>query len=298
MGIWVVVAIIAILLGGGLWWQHRASTNPSAPEVTTVATVNYLCRAGKTITATYHQGQPATSTSPTQPPTPTGSVDLSLSDGRTMTLPQTVSASGIRYANADGSFIFWSKGNGAFTMENNQETFQDCISLKPDTGNLPGTFASPSQGFSIRYPAGYTINESYTYQNLGPGKNIRGVKFTVPSTTAAGTNLNPETGLSVEEIPATTTCSASMFLYGAPAAQTVTDQGITYSVASSTGAAAGNRYEETVYALPGTNPCVAVRYFIHYGVIENYPSGSVKQFDEQSLLSQFDAIRRSLTVNQ
>jgi hypothetical protein len=69
-------------------------------------------------------------------------------------------------------------------------------------------------------------------------------------------------------------------------------------VASTTGAAAGNRYEETVYAIPGTNPCVAVRYFVHYGVIENYPPGTVRQFDKQALLDQFDRIRRTLVVNQ
>jgi hypothetical protein len=71
-----------------------------------------------------------------------------------------------------------------------------------------------------------------------------------------------------------------------------------YSVASSTGAAAGNRYDETVYALPGTNPCIAVRYFIHYGVIENYPAGTVRAFDEAALRSEFDAIRRTLINNQ
>ena len=71
---------------------------------------------------------------------------------------------------------------------------------------------------------------------------------------------------------------------------------MTYSVASSTGAAAGNRYEETVYALPGTNHCIAVRYFIHYGVIENYPVGLVREFDKKSLLKEFDTIRRTLNI--
>jgi len=50
-------------------------------------------------------------------PVPTGSVSLVLSDKREMILKQTISASGIRYANPDESFIFWSKGNGAFISE-------------------------------------------------------------------------------------------------------------------------------------------------------------------------------------
>ena len=66
----------------------------------------------------------------------------------------------------------------------------------------------------------------------------------------------------------------------------------------STGAAAGNRYEETVYTLPGTNPCIAVRYFIHYGVFQNYPAGTVREFDQQALLASFDAIRHTLVIVQ
>jgi hypothetical protein len=74
------------------------------------------------------------------------------------------------------------------------------------------------------------------------------------------------------------------------------DQGVTYSVSSSMGAGAGNRYEETVYALVGTRPCFAVRYFVHYGAIENYPSGTIQQFNKQALLKEFDSIRRTLVI--
>jgi membrane-bound inhibitor of C-type lysozyme len=54
-------------------------------------------------------------------------VKLLLSDGRKVTLPQTVSGSGARYANADETFIFWNKGDGAFIEENETTTYQDCI---------------------------------------------------------------------------------------------------------------------------------------------------------------------------
>jgi hypothetical protein len=38
-------------------------------------------------------------------------VELMLSDGRSLSLPQVMSASGARYANKDESFVFWNKGN-------------------------------------------------------------------------------------------------------------------------------------------------------------------------------------------
>jgi hypothetical protein len=120
---------------------------------------------------------------------------------------------------------------------------------------------------------------------------------------ATGTNLSSDSYISIEQIPYTDiprgqTCSAALFVDPETPVSNMTDNDIQYSVASSTGAGAGNRYEEHVYAIPGTNPCIAVRYFIHYGVFENYPSGTVKHFDETALLKEFDTIRRSLTINQ
>lgn len=78
-----------------------------------ISEVKYACADGKSIEATYYSEK----------------VELELSDGREMTLPQTVSGSGIRYANADESFVFWSKGDSAFATEGdpNTPTFADCM---------------------------------------------------------------------------------------------------------------------------------------------------------------------------
>lgn len=85
----------------------------AAADDAVIAKVDYACADGKTIAATYYADK----------------VDLVLSDGRTMTLPQTMSGSGIRYADADESFVFWSKGDDAFATEGDDEkpTFADCV---------------------------------------------------------------------------------------------------------------------------------------------------------------------------
>ena len=62
------------------------------------------------------------------------------------------------------------------------------------------------------------------------------------------------------------------------------------------GAGAGNLYTEYVYAIPGTSPCLAIRYFIHSTQLGNYPPGMVTAFNQQALLSEFDGIRRSLVI--
>jgi membrane-bound inhibitor of C-type lysozyme len=284
----IILAVLALVF-------YRVPSNQHA------TTVNYACNADKTITAVYYQGETTPAASSDQPPIPGGSVSLTLSDGRALTLAQTISADGVRYANADESFVFWSKGNGALVLENNVEkSYIGCIMVasEPASYALPQVYSNSGDGFSLRLPAGYTIDESYRYQELGPGKSSAGVKFTIPASVAAGTNLGEDTYISVEEAPQVQNCSAAFFVDPETPIRTIVEGDTTYSIASSTSAGAGNRYEETVYALPGTNPCVAVRYFIHYGVFENYPSGTIQEFNQQTLRAQFDAIRHTLILNQ
>jgi len=58
-----------------------------------------------------------------QPPT----LEITLPDQRTVTLPQAESASGAKYSN--GSITFWSKGNTALVEEAGQLKWKDCVKL-------------------------------------------------------------------------------------------------------------------------------------------------------------------------
>ena len=283
-----------------MWYANKKAENPlpspsPSPSPSLIAQANYICNEGKTIEAAFYKGEEK----PVQPgemPIPSGSVKIVLSDGRNLDLAQTISADGARYANSDESFVFWSKGNGALVLENNVEkSYIGCVILAKDPGGLPKVYSDGTVGFSIRYPVDYLIDTSYKYQNLGPGKEISGVKFTIPTSIANGTNLSSfDTGISVEIIPAIQDCNASLFSYGNVVSQTITDNDMEYSFASVMDAAAGNRYEEDVWVIPGTNPCIAVRYFMHWGNIDNYPPGVVSEFDKNALMEQFDKIRHSL----
>jgi hypothetical protein len=171
--------------------------------------------------------------------------------------------------------------------------------VAPDPGVLTQTYTSEGEGFSVRYPTDYTVATNYTYTALSPSSAIKGVQFRIPASAATGTNLSDDTYLSIEMLPlsATSTCTADRFLEPIRASTTeLLQNGVTYSIASSTGAAAGNRYEETVYARPSITACIGVRYFIHYGVFENYEPGTVRPFDRVALISQFDAIRSTLVL--
>lgn len=168
---------------------------------------------------------------------------------------------------------------------------------------LSEVYTDTTRHITLKYPAGYTLDTTYTYTALGPNNTISGIQLTIPASLHTGTNLSQDSYIAVEQLPSSDTashCSADMFLD--PQLSTnplsLTEDGISYSIASSTDAGAGNRYENIVYALTDTYPCTAVRYFIHYSALENYPEGTVSAFDRDALLSQFNTIRRALTLSQ
>ena len=75
-----------------------AAAASAASAAGVVAKVTYACADDKTIEATYYPDK----------------VDLVLSDGRNMSLPQTMSGSGIRYANTDTVFRLLEQGQYRF----------------------------------------------------------------------------------------------------------------------------------------------------------------------------------------
>ncbi len=159
---------------------------------------------------------------------------------------------------------------------------------------FPNEFVSKKFGVSIRYPNGYTPDENYTYQ-MDPSKKIQGIKLTIPQSLSTGTNLSNDSYISLETLPniSAKNCTAERFAGQAPSGvQSKTDAGRTYSYATTTGAAAGNQYEEDINAFTSNNVCYAFRYFLHTTSVDNYPAGTVKEFNRTSLLTTFDKIRR------
>jgi membrane-bound inhibitor of C-type lysozyme len=93
------------------YYEGSCTREAAAPAKTIEA--RFACNDGKSIDATFVNG-------------PASRVRLVLSDGRMLTLPQALSGSGARYANADESLVFWNKGNTAFIEEKGKTTYDGC----------------------------------------------------------------------------------------------------------------------------------------------------------------------------
>ena len=81
-----------------------------------IAKVKFTCADNKTIESVFYKNF----------------VHIETNSLGTLYLPQTISASGARYANADESIVFWNKGNTAFITEGdpNNPTYKDCVTNK------------------------------------------------------------------------------------------------------------------------------------------------------------------------
>jgi membrane-bound inhibitor of C-type lysozyme len=294
-----IVPLLLLLLVVGIviffWLRPESLVAPvvETPKPIPTATAQYICNNKKTIGARFYEGAA------------TGTVELALSDERMVSLQQTISGSGARYSNGspqiEGSetFIFWSKGNGATVTDNGDEkSYFGCVTMKPLSEALPLVYHDGQNGYTIRYAADWIVDPVYTNTSPNPDVPVAmGVRFRIPATMATGTNLSTnDTGLSVESIEGVPDCSASTFTSNLINATTTTINGTEYSFATTSGAGAGNFYEEHIYALPYSRPCTAIRYLIHSTNIANYDPGTKTEFNRETLLQKFDAIRDSLTM--
>ncbi len=172
------------------------------------------------------------------------------------------------------------------------------VKTQPEIQDFSKYYESFKYRFSLYLPKQYPINEDYSYLFIPdvPEYSIDGVSFGIEESDYKGTNLSKDSYISVEMISDTSIpCNVEAFLDNVNYDGTVEEQdNHIFAVASSSSAGAGNRYEQTVYVTPVNTGCSAIRYFIHYTIFENYPEGSIVEFDKRKLLNKFDSIRKSI----
>lgn len=158
------------------------------------------------------------------------------------------------------------------------------------------TYGDTKLGFSIAYPEKWRVDLTHVYPTPIDDARLVGVAFIIPSKLAAHTNLSTDTYLSVESVPSASSCKASAFLSTTDTERDEDQRTLHWSVATAGDAGASNFYDETVYALKDSHPCLGIRYFIHSTNVDNYPAGTIRQFDKAGLVRWLDRIRSTFAL--
>jgi membrane-bound inhibitor of C-type lysozyme len=240
-------------------------------------------------------------------------VALTLSDGRSFTLPQTISGSGIRYESTstpNEDIVLNSEGNDAFITENGKVIYNNCVAgtTASSTGTNMGTstektFTDQGNTFSFTYPSQFNVSGggvgySNDWMVNATTSGMVLAKLVIPSSFEPKTNFGDATftiGTSAD-LSAVAECTTYAESGGAALVKSqVTINGVTYTKFVTSDAGAGNIYQTTSYRTIRNSQCYAIEYTIHSANIQNYsPDQGITAFDQNKVQSLLEAIVQSL----
>ncbi|MFA6095658.1 MAG: hypothetical protein WC767_02335 [Candidatus Paceibacterota bacterium] len=174
--------------------------------------------------------------------------------------------------------------------------------------DVPGwkTYRTDEFGFEVKYPADFIIDEGHAYGRI-ERQTLLGVAFKVPSRLSAGTNLSSDSYIAIERSNGDgDSCDAYSFLEQAQTAAARDSEWrkigeASYSYGKSSGAGAGNYYEESVYARSITRSfCIIARLSVHSVnpdlLRESDPS--IRLYDREQLDRLFRDVIASIRIIQ
>jgi membrane-bound inhibitor of C-type lysozyme len=290
----VSIAAVLLIIAGALYFlvvsKATAPTKITPVSAIPSAPVTYACDAGKSLIATFGAD----------------SVQLQLSDSRTLMLPQTRSGSGIRYESTTTTTdtVFSGEGANANLMEGTVTTYQNCVAGSTTTSNGMTVFTDQGNSFHFTYPSSVTLSGSsagYSTDWMNGSQELGLVlaKATLPRTFQPKTNFSEATVLvGTSATPKAVANCAKAPATGGPAVAPVkvTINGTSFTKVSTSDAGAGNLYQTTSYRTVRNNQCYVVEYTIHSSNIGNYsPDQGITAFDAQKVQNVLERIVQSFT---
>lgn len=266
--------VLAVLLGLILYFYPRTAPAPLVEEPDAL----FSCATGS-FDVTYGEG----------------TATLALSDGRTLTLTQVQSGSGIRYA-ADGVELM-SKGSWAVLTENGTATYDQCVVNLQQQGEADARgwkpFTDMGKTISFSYPdwaRPTNPGQGYTQEWAAGSADLGSIvaRVTIPDTFEPNTNFRDarfSVGVSVDA-HALASCMAT----GTP----VTINGIPFTKSTTSDAGAGNRYDTTAYRTIHEGQCYSIEYTIHTTNLANYPEeAGITAYDPQKVTAVLEGMVQS-----
>jgi membrane-bound inhibitor of C-type lysozyme len=255
------------------------TTTPTTALSTNVTnTTTYTCDRGNTITANFSEAN----------------VVLTLSDGRSLTLPQVVSADGTQYKS--GTTLFVNKGDEAFLQENGSNNYDNCLAgLNNTVMNGRKTFINQGNNYMFSYPQNFILSGGgigYTQNWKMGGDSTMGLllaKVSIPKEFQPKTNFGDATftvGTSSDP-QALSTCLGTSKSW-------ILISNVPFTTVTTSGAGAGNRYDTTSYRAIRNNQCYAIEYTIHYVALANFPSNrGITGYDQKKVQAALETIVQS-----
>jgi membrane-bound inhibitor of C-type lysozyme len=296
----IIIVVIILIAAGALYFllSPKPVVSPTMATSTPVSsshttnTVSFSCDSGS-FTGVFGSS----------------SVMLTLSDGRSLTLPQGMSGSGIRYESTstpNEDIVLESEGNNAFITENGKTTFNNCVAgtnASSTANEGTKTFTDNGNTFSFIYPSQFTVSGggvgySTDWMVNATTSGMLLAKLTIPSSFQPKTNFGDATltiGTSADP-HALKQCNTFSESGGPSVPSTqVTINGVSFTKFSESDAGAGNIYQTTSYRTIRNNQCYAIEYTIHSANIQNYsPDQGITTFDQNKVQSVLEEIVHSV----
>lgn len=158
-------------------------------------------------------------------------------------------------------------------------------------------YQNSTHGFTFRYPNTVRVRVP-DVENSDQSTDRPIVSFVLPK--KVGTNLS-EAVVNVYVSGtknAVDRCGAVRTDMGEQALGSASFGGITFTVFSSTGVAAGNFYETHSYRAAANGYCFEIDERMHSTSIDNYEPGTVQEFNRVSTLAELESIARSFTLTE
>lgn len=281
-----LVILAALLLGLYELVLVPAARSGNSSGASTPNMVTYFCDEGL-LSATYA----------------TSSVDVKFPNGSVLAMPQTMSASGVRYEAS--STVFWSKGSQAFVMIGNTTTYNNCVAGTAVAVGSTTTYTDTARSFSVSYPSQFTLSggemgytQSWLQNATTSGMLL--AKISVPASLQPNTNFaSSRLTIGANSDPsAVATCLTQINPTNASSSE-VSINGVPFTKISYGDAGAGNFYEYTSYRTVHQSQCYAVEYVIHSLNIGNFPpERNIRSFDKAAVQRIFESIVQSFVFLQ
>lgn len=180
---------------------------------------------------------------------------------------------------------------------NTPTSTNSAVTTGPGAGGATTTLMGPGNSFSFDYPSQFTVsagNSSTTQwmQNTTvPGTIL--AQVTMPPSLQPNTNFQGATFTVGTSNKSSAVSNCLVQKNGNASSSVVTINGTSFTRITYGDAGAGNFYDIVSYRTVHDNACYALEYVIHSTNIQNYPPGTITQFDQSSVQSMLESMVQS-----